>query len=203
MKLFVMTNFKGGNVFHLSAFWNEPRVFELLRPETEYLARERDRNGDLPIHIASKMGHAALIEKLHTDERINSSIPNHKRSAALDISLHHLRGAPTLQKALAHALLSGASAKRLDVIILKPEARDEACTNRDLPNLGGLKDVETIIPDDSKEDRMGSGTPAGPPLDGGASSSTPNTIFFFSSPALLLSSEIKGREDNIWAALES
>ena len=66
MKLFAMTDSKGGNVFHLAAFWNEPRVLELLRPETEYLARERDRNGDLPIHIASTMGHAALIEKLHT-----------------------------------------------------------------------------------------------------------------------------------------
>ncbi|XP_039160101.1 protein ACCELERATED CELL DEATH 6-like [Eucalyptus grandis] len=55
----------GGNVFHLAAFWNVPEVFKLLQPETEYLAREQDNNGDLPIHIASKMGHVELIDKLH------------------------------------------------------------------------------------------------------------------------------------------
>ncbi|XP_018720165.1 protein ACCELERATED CELL DEATH 6 isoform X2 [Eucalyptus grandis] len=65
-KLFAMTDSKGGNVFHLAAFLNEPRIFDLLRPETEYLVRERDTNGDLPIHIASKMGHVELIEKLHS-----------------------------------------------------------------------------------------------------------------------------------------
>ncbi|XP_039160972.1 protein ACCELERATED CELL DEATH 6-like [Eucalyptus grandis] len=65
-KLFAMTDSKGGNVFHLAAFLNEPQIFDLLRPETEYLVRERDTNGDLPIHIASKMGHVELIEKLHS-----------------------------------------------------------------------------------------------------------------------------------------
>ncbi|XP_039160964.1 protein ACCELERATED CELL DEATH 6-like [Eucalyptus grandis] len=65
VKLFAITDSKGGNVFHLATFWNVPQVFELLRPETEYLARERDNNGDLPIHIASKMGHVELIDKLH------------------------------------------------------------------------------------------------------------------------------------------
>ncbi|KAF7848388.1 hypothetical protein BT93_L1993 [Corymbia citriodora subsp. variegata] len=34
-------------------------------PETEYLAREENMNGDLPIHVASKRGHVALINKLH------------------------------------------------------------------------------------------------------------------------------------------
>ncbi|XP_039160970.1 protein ACCELERATED CELL DEATH 6-like [Eucalyptus grandis] len=64
-KLFTMRDSGGGNVFHLAAFWNVPEVFELLQPETEYLAREKDNNGDLPIHIASKMGHVELIDKLH------------------------------------------------------------------------------------------------------------------------------------------
>ncbi|KAF7850215.1 hypothetical protein BT93_L5726 [Corymbia citriodora subsp. variegata] len=69
MKLFTMTDSGGGNVFHLAAFLNRGHVFTLLRPETEYLAREQDNNGDLPIHIASKMGHVALIEKLHPVSR--------------------------------------------------------------------------------------------------------------------------------------
>ncbi|XP_039160961.1 death-associated protein kinase dapk-1-like [Eucalyptus grandis] len=64
VKLFAMRDPGEGNVFHLAAFWNVPQVFDLLRPETEYLARERDKNGDLPIHIASKEGRVALIEKL-------------------------------------------------------------------------------------------------------------------------------------------
>ncbi|KAF8008212.1 hypothetical protein BT93_K2015 [Corymbia citriodora subsp. variegata] len=65
VKLFAMTNSRGSNVFHLAAFLNIVPVFDkLLRPETEYLARQGDMNGDLPIHIASKRGFVDLIEKL-------------------------------------------------------------------------------------------------------------------------------------------
>ncbi|XP_039172150.1 protein ACCELERATED CELL DEATH 6-like [Eucalyptus grandis] len=59
-----MTDSNGANVFHLAAHLNLARVFEFLRPETEYLTRARDLNGDLPLHIASKMGHVEHIEKL-------------------------------------------------------------------------------------------------------------------------------------------
>lgn len=65
MKLFAMRDSGGGNVFHLAAFGNVPEVFELLQLETEHLTQEQDNNGDLPIHIASKMGHVKLIDKLH------------------------------------------------------------------------------------------------------------------------------------------
>lgn len=64
MKLFAMTDSRGGNLFHLAAYLNIVPVFELLRLDTEYLARQRDMNGDLPIHIASKMGYVELIQKL-------------------------------------------------------------------------------------------------------------------------------------------
>ncbi|XP_010038575.3 protein ACCELERATED CELL DEATH 6 [Eucalyptus grandis] len=64
-KLFTMRDSSDGNVFHLAAFWNVPKVFKFLQPETEYLAQEQDNNGDLPIHIASKEGHVELIDKLH------------------------------------------------------------------------------------------------------------------------------------------
>ncbi|KAI6672677.1 hypothetical protein NL676_000583 [Syzygium grande] len=78
VKLFAMIDSRGGNVFHLAACMNWPRpwepsqprtnnapLFKLIQPETEYLAREQDKDGDLPIHIASKMGYVELIEKLH------------------------------------------------------------------------------------------------------------------------------------------
>ncbi|KAF7850217.1 hypothetical protein BT93_L5727 [Corymbia citriodora subsp. variegata] len=64
MKLFAMTDSRGGNIFHLAAYLNVAWVFEFLRSETEHLAREWDMNGDLPIHTASKMGYVELIEKL-------------------------------------------------------------------------------------------------------------------------------------------
>ncbi|KAI6668187.1 hypothetical protein NL676_028540 [Syzygium grande] len=63
-KLFEMTDSRGGNVFHLAAYMNMPRVFELLGPKTVHLAVQPDMNGDLPIHIASKMGYVELIKKL-------------------------------------------------------------------------------------------------------------------------------------------
>ncbi|XP_056171597.1 protein ACCELERATED CELL DEATH 6-like [Syzygium oleosum] len=65
MQLFAMTDSKGGNVFHLAAYMNQTKVFEFLGPQTEYLARETDMSGDLPIHIAAKMGYVDLIHKLH------------------------------------------------------------------------------------------------------------------------------------------
>lgn len=64
MKLFAMTDSNGANVFHLAAHLNRGWVFKFLRPETKYLTRARDMNGDLPVHIASKMGHVEYIEKL-------------------------------------------------------------------------------------------------------------------------------------------
>ncbi|XP_039160976.1 protein ACCELERATED CELL DEATH 6-like [Eucalyptus grandis] len=64
MKLFAMIDSGGGNVFHIAALLSKARVFEHLQPETEYLVQERDVNGDLPIHIASKMGNVELIKKL-------------------------------------------------------------------------------------------------------------------------------------------
>ncbi|KAL3714648.1 hypothetical protein ACJRO7_006538 [Eucalyptus globulus] len=65
IKLFAMTDSRSGNVIHLAAYMNQTEVFELLLPETEYLARAQDMNGDLPIYIASKMGYVELIEKLY------------------------------------------------------------------------------------------------------------------------------------------
>ncbi|XP_039163848.1 protein ACCELERATED CELL DEATH 6-like [Eucalyptus grandis] len=72
MELFAMTDSNGGNVFHFAAHLNHAWVFEFLVPKTEYLTRERDMNGDLPIHIASKMGYVEHIEKL----RKVSLLPN-------------------------------------------------------------------------------------------------------------------------------
>ncbi|KAK3444466.1 hypothetical protein EUGRSUZ_A00187 [Eucalyptus grandis] len=64
MNLFAMTDSSGGNVFHLAAHLNQAWVFEFLRLETIYLTRARDMNGDIPVHIASKMGHVEHIKKL-------------------------------------------------------------------------------------------------------------------------------------------
>ncbi|XP_056162958.1 uncharacterized protein LOC115667745 [Syzygium oleosum] len=64
MKLFEMTNSRGGNILHLAAYMNAAQVFKYLGLETVYLVQQRDRNGDLPIHIASKMGYVEQIEKL-------------------------------------------------------------------------------------------------------------------------------------------
>ncbi|XP_048137914.1 protein ACCELERATED CELL DEATH 6-like [Rhodamnia argentea] len=63
MKLFAMIDSTGSNVFHLAAYFKLPQAFEfLLQKKTEYLVRERDMNGDLPIHIAGKMGQVKLIK---------------------------------------------------------------------------------------------------------------------------------------------
>ncbi|XP_039156045.1 protein ACCELERATED CELL DEATH 6-like [Eucalyptus grandis] len=67
MKLFAMTDSSEGNVFHFAAYTGQGRVFdELLGPKTKYLANKQDKNGDLPIHIASKKGYVDIVQKLHS-----------------------------------------------------------------------------------------------------------------------------------------
>ncbi|KAK3444447.1 hypothetical protein EUGRSUZ_A00144 [Eucalyptus grandis] len=87
MELFAMTDSNGGNVFHLAAHLNHAWVFEFLRTETEYLTLERDMNGDLPIHIASKMGYVEHIEKL----RKVSLLPNGQGQNILHIAAKYGR----------------------------------------------------------------------------------------------------------------
>ncbi|KAF8008923.1 hypothetical protein BT93_J0041 [Corymbia citriodora subsp. variegata] len=82
IKLFTMLDSGGGNVFHLAAHMNQTVVFELLRPETEHLARQQDMKGDLPIHIASKMGYVELIKKLH----LVSHFPNGRGQTILHVA---------------------------------------------------------------------------------------------------------------------
>ncbi|KAK3404380.1 hypothetical protein EUGRSUZ_K00698 [Eucalyptus grandis] len=73
-----MTDSGDSNVFHLAASLNVAPVLKLSGPEIEYLAREQDMNGDLPIHIASKRGCVDLIEKL-----LPISAPYNRRGQAI------------------------------------------------------------------------------------------------------------------------
>ncbi|KAF7850026.1 hypothetical protein BT93_L0016 [Corymbia citriodora subsp. variegata] len=210
MKLFTMTDAMGGNIFHLAAFWNVPQVFKHLQLETEYLARERDSNGDLPIHIASKRGHVAIIEKLHgvsrwvngqgqtilhvaakhgrekavryilrppdlreminerdhdgntpshlavkylqpaallhlvLDERMNPYLLNHERLAIVDCAPYPARRG--FRPRMVRILLQSMSAKRSDLTILKPEARDKEYANISLINTRGLREnINTLL----------------------------------------------------------
>ncbi|XP_039162965.1 protein ACCELERATED CELL DEATH 6 [Eucalyptus grandis] len=100
MELFAMTDSNGGNVFHLAAHLNHAWVFEFLRPETEYLTREPDMNGDLPIHIASKMGYVEHIEKL----REVSLLPNGQGKNILHIAAKYGR-VSVVRYILSHPIL--------------------------------------------------------------------------------------------------
>ncbi|XP_056171599.1 protein ACCELERATED CELL DEATH 6-like [Syzygium oleosum] len=192
MKLFAMADSGGGNAFHLAAYKNRTPIFELLRPETEYLAREKDMDGHLPIHIASKMGHVELIEKLYPvshllnrrgqtvlhvaakygrtsavryilrhpelgmlinerdhdgntplhlaaihsqpatliplmqDERIQLILLNHECLTALDVALESMRREYAFRKLMAFMVLEYMSAVSIDLLVLRPEARDKA-----------------------------------------------------------------------------
>ncbi|XP_010038574.2 protein ACCELERATED CELL DEATH 6-like [Eucalyptus grandis] len=86
-KLFAMTDSRGGNVLHLIAYLNWSEAFDNFQPKFEYLARERDMNGDLPIHIAAKMGHVKLIKKLH----LVSQLPNGRGQTVLHVTAKYGR----------------------------------------------------------------------------------------------------------------
>lgn len=215
-KLFVMTDSKGGNVFHFAAHTNWAQGFELLGPKTEYLAREQDMNGDLPIHIASKMGYVKVIEKLRSvsewkngqgqtilhvaakygqtstvryilgqprleklinkrdhagntplhcaamhsqpaalialllDERIDTLILNHECLTARNIAIYQAkrrlgRGDPTMREALGVAVLRPTSHVTTDLLVLRPEVRDEEFSivqsRKQMPKIDEMKEA--------------------------------------------------------------
>ncbi|XP_018721206.2 protein ACCELERATED CELL DEATH 6 [Eucalyptus grandis] len=209
MKLFAMTDSGGGNLFHFAAHTNRIQVFKLLEQGAEYLANDRDNKGDLPIHIASKMGHVHLIEKLlpvsgllnrqgqtilhvaakygrssavkymlkhpnlgklinkrdhdgntpshlaamHShpatlillvlDERRDQFCLNHELLTALDIALDGIKRDCTLRKVLAVMVLGSEPYVSKDLLVLRPEARDEAFIElgKKKPNRDHVKDV--------------------------------------------------------------
>ncbi|XP_056162937.1 ankyrin repeat-containing protein ITN1-like [Syzygium oleosum] len=97
VKLFAMTDSRGSNVFHLAASTFQSHIFELLGPKTEHLARQWDMNGDLPIHIASKMDNVYQIEKLH----LVSRFPNGQGRTVLHVAAKYGR-ASTVKYILRH-----------------------------------------------------------------------------------------------------
>ncbi|XP_039160977.1 ankyrin-3-like [Eucalyptus grandis] len=92
-KLFAMSDSEGHNVFHLGAYIKWSPLFDILLPEIEYLARERDMNGDLPIHIAVKMGHVNLIKKLYPI----SQLPNGQGQTVLHVAAKYGRASAVRQ----------------------------------------------------------------------------------------------------------
>ncbi|KAI6668195.1 hypothetical protein NL676_028548 [Syzygium grande] len=102
-------------------------------------------NGDLPIHIMSKMGHVELIEKLHQDERIQLILLNHQCMTAHDIALDRMRREYKFRKLLAVMMLGTTSIVNPDSLVLRPETRDEALstcrTNEKKRNMDRVYDV--------------------------------------------------------------
>ncbi|XP_039160968.1 uncharacterized protein LOC104427124 [Eucalyptus grandis] len=126
IKLFAMTDSRSGNVIHLAAYTNQTEVFELLPPETEYLARAQDMNGDLPIYIVSKIGYVELIEKLYPiSEFLNGrgqtvlhAAAKYGQASAVKYILRH----PELQMLISDRYYAGNTALHLAAIHSQPVA---------------------------------------------------------------------------------
>ncbi|KAL3753043.1 hypothetical protein ACJRO7_000439 [Eucalyptus globulus] len=126
MKLAAMTDSNGGNIFHLAAHLNRAWVFQFLQPETEYLTLEQDMNGDLPVHIASKMGYFEHIKKL---EKV-SRCPNGQGQTVLHVAakygrafvVRYLLSDPKLVLLLNLADHDGNTALHLAVMYSQPAA---------------------------------------------------------------------------------
>ncbi|RDX98012.1 Protein ACCELERATED CELL DEATH 6, partial [Mucuna pruriens] len=77
----------GRNILHIAAKGGKYEVvlYILLTPQLEGMINQKDKDGNTPLHLASKWCHPKIVYALTWDDRVNVSLINHRTETALDI----------------------------------------------------------------------------------------------------------------------
>lgn len=82
-----LLNKKGQNLLHIAAKNGVEKVvkYVLSEQELEVLINERDKNGNSPLHLASKYLHPNILRLLTRDKRLKVNLVNNEGLTARDI----------------------------------------------------------------------------------------------------------------------
>ncbi|XP_059663150.1 protein ACCELERATED CELL DEATH 6-like isoform X2 [Cornus florida] len=105
---------KGKNILHVAAESGKSNVVRYILETSELtmLINERDKNGDTPLHLATRNGHARVVSIMTWDKRVNLELVNAQGLTALDVAENHPETTPSYQKRLTWLALRYAGAPR-------------------------------------------------------------------------------------------
>ncbi|XP_054809752.1 protein ACCELERATED CELL DEATH 6-like [Prosopis cineraria] len=102
-----LQNQKGQNILHIAAKRGKDAVVKYILGEKklENLLNEKDKNGNTPLHLASKYLHLKVLLLLTQEKKLNVNLVNNEGLTARDIVIQRRNTAPTFREYLSFAML--------------------------------------------------------------------------------------------------
>ncbi|XP_054786228.1 protein ACCELERATED CELL DEATH 6-like [Prosopis cineraria] len=107
-----LVNQKGQNILHIAAKSGKDTVVKyiLSTGKLDNLLNQRDKNGNTPLHLASKYLHPKVLLLLTQVKRLNISLANNEGLTARDIVLLRQKTPPTFREFISFAILKSIDA---------------------------------------------------------------------------------------------
>ncbi|KAK4420891.1 protein ACCELERATED CELL DEATH 6 [Sesamum alatum] len=105
---------KGLNILHLAARNGRYNIvrYILSNPALEKLINMKDRNGNTPLHLATKEWHPRIVSALTWDKRVDVKIVNDDGMTALDVAEYYMKYNSQFRQRLTWAALKAAGTPR-------------------------------------------------------------------------------------------
>ncbi|KAF7842409.1 protein ACCELERATED CELL DEATH 6-like [Senna tora] len=105
-------NPKGQNILHIAAKRGKERVVKYLvrEKEVESLLNQKDKNGNTPLHLASKYLFPKVLLLLTQQRGLNVNLLNNDGMTARDIVMLITKSPPTIRQLLSYAILNSSGA---------------------------------------------------------------------------------------------
>ncbi len=95
---------KGENILHVAAMSGKAKVvaYMLKRNDLQMLINEKDKDGNTPLHLASKGSHPRVVSILSWDKRVILMSLNNDGKTALDIAGNNSGNNPSFREVCDH-----------------------------------------------------------------------------------------------------
>lgn len=95
-----MQNSKGQNILHVAAASGKLNVIKYIleTPRLKSLINERDKDGNTPLHLATKHWHPKLVSALTWDNEVDLRLVNNDGLTALDIAECNIENSSTFRQ---------------------------------------------------------------------------------------------------------
>ncbi|KAL2253125.1 UNVERIFIED_CONTAM: Protein ACCELERATED CELL DEATH 6 [Sesamum indicum] len=102
------------NILHLAAKNGRYNIvrYILSTPALRKLINMKDKNGNVPLHLASREGHPRIVSALTWDKRVDVKIVNNEGMTALDVAEYYMKYNSQFRQRLTWAALKAAGTPR-------------------------------------------------------------------------------------------